>query len=213
MHYSKTDSLYLQLKHDIVHGKLPQNTALKQTLLAERYGVSRIPIRDTLQRLKNDGWLSNHGKSSVMIRPLNSSDAEDLYLMRLHLEPMLLGHAIPNINFETLGKAQDILLKLKSSEPRDILQQGELNWQFHRCLYLPADRPALFDTVTQLHQLCARYIGFQEMELDYLSHSQNEHEALLTALREDERQKANKVLTEHIRIAGEQLVRYLKQSL
>ena len=193
MHYSKTDSLYLQLKHDIVHGKLPQNTALKQTLLAERYGVSRIPIRDTLQRLKNDGWLSNHGKSSVMIRPLNSSDAEDLYLMRLHLEPMLLGHAIPNINFETLGKAQDILLKLKSSEPRD--------------------RPALFDTVTQLHQLCARYIGFQEMELDYLSHSQNEHEALLTALREDDRQKANKVLTEHIRIAGEQLVRYLKQSL
>ena len=51
------------------------------------------------------------------------------------------------------------------------------------------------------------------MELDYLSHSQNEHEALLTALREDDRQKANKVLTEHIRIAGEQLVRYLKQSL
>ncbi|WP_339767147.1 GntR family transcriptional regulator [uncultured Paraglaciecola sp.] len=213
MQQNKIDSLYIQLKRDIVQGELPQGQALKQTQLAMRYGVSRIPIRDTLQRLKNEGWLSSHGKSSVMISPLNTNDAEDLYLMRLHIEPMLLAHAIPNTNFETLGKAKDILLQLQTSEQRDIFQQGELNWQFHRCLYLPAQRLALFETVAQLHRLCGRYIGFQEMELDYLSHSQDEHKALLTAISAQDIQEASRVLSEHIRTAGEQLVNYLRLSV
>ncbi|WP_166422324.1 GntR family transcriptional regulator [Paraglaciecola sp. 20A4] len=213
MQLKKIDNLYIQLKRDIVHGALPQGQALKQTQLAMRYGVSRIPIRDTLQRLKNEGWLVNHGKSGVMIRPLNANDAEDLYLMRLHIEPMLLAHAIPNINFETLGKAKDILQQLQTNEQRDILQQGELNWQFHRCLYLPAQRPALFETVAQLHRLCGRYIGFQEMKLDYLPHSQDEHKALLIAISTQDSQEANRVLNEHIRIAGEQLVNYLRHSV
>ena len=90
MHNRKTHTLYQQLKQDIVQGKLPEKQALKQAQLAERYGVSRIPIRDALQRLKNEGWLVEHGKSSVMLRPLNADDAQDLYLMRMHLEPTLL---------------------------------------------------------------------------------------------------------------------------
>ena len=57
MHNRKTHTLYQQLKQDIVQGKLPEKQALKQAQLAERYGVSRIPIRDALQRLKNKaGW-------------------------------------------------------------------------------------------------------------------------------------------------------------
>ncbi|MEI8649423.1 GntR family transcriptional regulator [Paraglaciecola sp. Hal342] len=211
MHNRKTHTLYQQLKQDIVQGKLPEKQALKQAQLAERYGVSRIPIRDALQRLKNEGWLVEHGKSSVMLRPLNADDAQDLYLMRMHLEPMLLAHAAPNINFETLGKARDILLQLKAISPEDILLNGELNWQFHRCLYVPANRAALFDTVAHLHLLCARYIGFHETELAYFDRSQDEHDALLNALSANQHEKAGAILSQHIQVAGEQLVKYLIQ--
>jgi DNA-binding GntR family transcriptional regulator len=211
MHNRKTHTLYQQLKQDIVQGKLPENQALKQAQLAERYGVSRIPIRDALQRLKNEGWLIEHGKSSVMLRPLNADDAQDLYLMRMHLEPMLLAHAAPHINYEILGKAKDILLQLHTTPPNDILVNGELNWQFHSCLYAPANRAALFDTVTHLHLLCARYIGFHETKLEYFNHSQNEHEALLDALVNKQYKQAGTILTKHIQEAGKQLVNYLIQ--
>ena len=209
MHNVKTQNLYQQLKQDIVCGKLPEKTALKQAELAEQYGVSRIPIRDALQRLKNEGWLVAHGKSSVMLRPLNANDAEDLYLMRLQIEPMLFDHALGNINFQTLGKARDILQQLQVTSPDDMLLNGELNWQFHRCLYLPASRPVLFDTVAQMHLLCARYIGFQETTLDHFSHSQQEHEALLDAINENQYELADTILKQHIRSAGEKLVQYL----
>ena len=46
------EALYQQLKQDIRNNKLAISTPLKQQHLAIKYGDSRIPIRDVLQRLK-----------------------------------------------------------------------------------------------------------------------------------------------------------------
>jgi DNA-binding GntR family transcriptional regulator len=84
------EALYQQLKQDIRDNKLPIARPLKQQQLAADYGVSRIPIRDVLQRLKNEGWLTQSGKRGVMVHPLSATEAEDLYIMRMYLEPLFL---------------------------------------------------------------------------------------------------------------------------
>ena len=101
--------LYAKMKMDIRDNQLPIAQPLKQEALSERYGVSRIPIRDVLQRLKNEGWLITSGKRGVMVPHLNAGEAEDLYLMRMYLEPLILGHAIPKMTHQIIGKAADIL--------------------------------------------------------------------------------------------------------
>ena len=206
------EALYKQLKQDIRDNKLPIASPLKQEQLATEYGVNRIPIRDVLQRLKNEGWLTQSGKRGVMVHPLSATEAEDLYIMRMYLEPLILSHAIPKLNNQTLGQAADLLEKLDQSK-LSIAEHGELNWQFHACLYQAAQRPTLFNTIANLHQLCSRYIGFHSVELDYLKTSQQEHYQLLRAIKAKQLGKAKSILKQHISEAGEMLVAYLHKNM
>ena len=202
------EALYQQLKQDIRDNKLPIASPLKQEQLAAEYGVSRIPIRDVLQRLKNEGWLTQSGKRGVMVHPLSATEAEDLYIMRMYLEPLILSHAMPKLNHQILGQATDILEQL--DQPKlSIAQHGDLNWQFHACLYQAAKRPTLFNNIANLHQLCSRYIGFHSVELGYEKTSQQEHYQLLAAIKTKQTNKATTILQQHIVVAGKVLVKYL----
>lgn len=203
------NTLFLRLKQDIRDNKLPLNVPLKQAELALRYHVSRIPIRDVLQRLKNEGWLVQCGKRGVMVPPLSAIDAQDLYQMRMQLEPMILAYAIPNLSNQNIGQAEDILQQAQNISSLSISEQGELNWRFHACLYQQANHPLLLDTVTRLHQLCARYIGFHSVELEYLETSHEQHAQLLVAIRAKQTILAGQLLGQHIGQAGEILVAYL----
>ncbi|MCC2618139.1 GntR family transcriptional regulator [Aestuariibacter halophilus] len=202
-------SLYKAFKQDIQAGRLPVGTPLKQTELAQRYGVSRIPVRDAIKQLMAEGWLAQHGKRGVMIPPLDPTEAEDLYLMRMYLEPLILTHAIPHLSHQTLGQAQDLLQQLDDTT-LDPHQHGALNWSFHALLYQAAQRPVLYQTIADLHRQCARYIGYQSLTLDYLHTSQAEHHDLLDAIRDKNTRLAKSILKQHISEAGEQLVAYLR---
>lgn len=205
--------LYQQIKDDIRKNQLPIGSPLKQVALSERYDVSRIPIRDVLARLRSEGWLTECGKRGVMIPPLSATQAEDLYLMRMYLEPLILNHAVPKISNQVLGKAEDLLEQMALETSNDIMLQGELNWQFHACLYHAAERPTLFNTIASLHQQCARYIGYHSLELAYLETSQGEHYQLLDAVKNKHTSKAKNILKAHISEAGEILVTHLLRSL
>jgi DNA-binding GntR family transcriptional regulator len=202
-------SLYEQLKQDIREHKLPVGMALKQEELAAQYGVSRIPIRDVLQKLKNEGWLVQSGKCGVMIASLSAQEAEDLSLMRQYLEPLLLAYALPNLTNNMLGQAEDLLVALDNKQ-LSVTECGELNWQFHACLYQAANRPTLFNTIVNLHQQCSRYIGFHNTQLNYNSTSQDEHYQLLDALKNKQLELAQSILKQHIAQASCQLVAYLQ---
>ncbi|HEY8568892.1 GntR family transcriptional regulator [Microbulbifer sp.] len=203
--------LYLQLKADLQHGLFAPGTPLKQSEIAEHYGVSRIPVRDALARLKSEGWLTGHGKRGVAVPLLDPQEAEDLYLMRMHLEPLLLERAAPNLNGELLGRARDILDAMETNPPLDAAALGQLNWQFHTGLYRAAARPTLFNTVEQLQRQCERYIGYQNRSLDYQDTSQREHYQLLELLQRGKTDKACTLLEQHIAAAGRVLVAHLSK--
>lgn len=201
-------TLYEQMKQDIRAHKLPVGVALKQEELARQYGVSRIPVRDVLQKLKNEGWLMPCGKRGMKVPELSVREVEDLSLMRQYLEPLILGYAIPVLNNQTLGQAADLLAELDKNN-LSVAQYGELNWQFHACLYRPAQRPTLFNTIINLHQLCSRYIGFHAVELKYDSTSQAEHYQLLAAIKHGDIEQAQTILRQHIAHASTTLIDYL----
>lgn len=200
--------LYQQIKEDIQHNLLPIGTTLKQTELSQRYEVSRIPIRDVLSRLRSEGWLTECGKRGVMIPPLSATEAEDLYLMRMYLEPLILTHALPKLTHQVLGEAEDLLVQLDQHTCND----SDLNWRFHACLYAAAERPTLFNTIAGLHQQCSRYSRFHRTQTQTSDVSQKEHYLLLNALKAKQLSKAKNVLKAHISDAGEILVdRLLRQ--
>jgi len=202
--------LWKQIKDDIRQDKLPIDQLLTQQWLSDHYKVSRIPVRDAIQRLSLAGWFIAHGKKGVQIPPLNAAQAQELYLMRMPLEALALELSFDKINFAVLGRAEDILTQLTDTTSLSPLEQGVLNLQFHYCLYQACERPTLLRTLTQLHEQCERYLGFQAHTLDYHSRSEAEHYQLLKALRDKELGLAQQILKRHIEQAGEILVAHLE---
>ena len=192
-----------QLKADILNGALPRGCPLRQQELSARYNVSRIPVRDAIAQLKNQGWLVTHGKAGVMVPELNWREAEDL------CQVQLLEHALPNLTHEVLGRAKDINLQL-NNPCLTLLERGQLNWDLHATLYEVANRPTLFNVVAILNEQVRRYMGFQYGPLNYRDTSQNEHEKLISLIESDQKDQALRYLKGHIEVAGRMLVDYLK---
>jgi len=197
---------------DLQRGRFSPGQVLTQVELAELYEVSRIPVRDALSKLKNEGWLTPYGKRGVAVPQFDPVEVEDLYLMRMRLEPLLQTLALNKLNAEILGRAKDILASMEANTQLSAEQIGNLNWQFHACIYDAAERPTLFSTVEQLHRQCERYIGYQSRNLRYQSTSQEEHFAILCALQQGNGDLAATLLAQHIEAAGKLLVGYLRQT-
>ncbi|TYL47926.1 GntR family transcriptional regulator [Marinomonas sp. IMCC 4694] len=200
-----------KIKEDILNNLLPRGRPLRQVVLSNRYGVSRIPIRDAILSLKAEGWLVDHGKAGVMAPNLNWKEAEDLFLMRAKLECLLFDMAFEKIQSTDLLEAKRILPELDGS-PLSLVVRGELNWRFHQVLYFPANRPALHRVVEGLNKQAVRYLGFQYGPLGYFQKSQAEHEAMLLLIESKLKKEATDYLREHIVNAGTLLVSYLKRT-
>lgn len=204
---AKTE-LYQLLLADIRHGIWRPGQVLTQQELAEYYQISRIPVRDALARLQAEGWLVTQGKAGVKVPSLSATEAQELALIRLQLEPLLLKLAMPQLNFQRLGAARDCLLKAEATD-LTALVRGDLNWQFHQLLYQAANKPLMLNLLNQLHQRVAMYLGFQALTLNYQQQSQTEHWQLLALLEQGDVAAAEALLKNHISSASDLLVEYL----
>lgn len=200
----------LRIKEDILNNQLQRGVPIRQAALSDRYGVSRIPIRDALQSLKSDGWLVMHGKAGVMIPDLNWQEAEDLYLMRAELECLLFDMAFDHIGNSEINEARKALEEL-DKENLTLVHKGELNWLFHDALYKAANRPTLHRVVESLNKQAVRYLGFQYGPLAYRDTSQLQHEQLLSLIETRDKKAALIYLRQHIVTAGKLLTKYLKK--
>lgn len=74
------------VRHDIITGALPAGTRITEAFLGERYGVSRVPVREALRGLEAEGFVSSrpHAGSSVARIPFD--EADDLFAVRESLE-------------------------------------------------------------------------------------------------------------------------------
>jgi len=80
------EQVYGDIKAEIFDFRLLPGDRFTETELAERYGVSRTPIRDALYRLKRDGYLDVAFRSGWSVRPFDFSRFDELYDLRTVLE-------------------------------------------------------------------------------------------------------------------------------
>jgi DNA-binding GntR family transcriptional regulator len=80
------EQLYGKIKEEIFNFQLLPGERFTETEMAERYGVSRTPIRDALYRLEREGYLQVSFRSGWSVRPFDFERFEQLYDLRVILE-------------------------------------------------------------------------------------------------------------------------------
>ena len=198
------------LRAEILQGLLQSNLPLRQDELAERFGVSKIPVREALYQLKAEGLVTFFPNRGAVVAELSSAEVDEIYAMRIALETLALRRAIPHLTIANLIQAETLLDAIE--QEKSIAQWGELNWEFHALLYQPANLPRLMEWVRLLHINVARYLVIFLVGLEYQATSQREHRAILEACRQGQIETAVTLLEQHLQAAANKLVAFLQRA-
>lgn len=198
------------LRDRILSGAIPPGSPLRQELLAEELGVSRIPVREAIRQLSAEGLVDAIPHRGAFVSMLSRAEVEELFDIRLRLEPWLIHEAATQISEEELALAEQCVARMDTAGPE---QWGQLNWQLHEGLYRAAQRPAALAIVRGLHEKSERYFRFQVVNAPIRQQAHQEHMALISLCRGRQADQAQAVLERHIGDAAEQILAIVERLL
>ncbi|MEV0284902.1 MULTISPECIES: GntR family transcriptional regulator [unclassified Kribbella] len=148
-----------RIRASIIEGELAPGTQLSEVELAARYGVSRGPVREALQRLIQEGLLLSEPHHGVSVPVMSTADFEDIYLVRLALETAALRKVMSGPEaVQTLRSLERVVRQMRNAEESGDWQTvAELDMEFHTVIVSAAHSPRLdrvFHTVISETRLC-----------------------------------------------------------
>lgn len=206
-----TTELVLDAMRDrILSGEFPPGSPLRQELLAEALGVSRIPVREALRLLSAEGLVDTVAHKGAFVSMLSKAEVREFFDIRKRLEPWIFREAIPHISDEDLERAKQLVMEMDSTDPG---HWGALNWELHETLYRAAERPAALSVVRALHEKSERYFRFQVVNAPIKEQAHREHMALIDLCRARQVEAAATMLEQHIDDAAQQILGIVEKLL
>lgn len=184
------------LRVSISSGELAPGSQLRQDELAERFGTSRIPVREALRQLEAEGFVTILPNRGAVVSDLSIDEVIELLEIRIALECHALRLAIPAMGEIDLDEAK-VILQSYDAEP-DPAKWGAFNWKFHETLYAPCNRPRLLSMIEANYGHVSRFTRALVSRATGKERPQQEHYQLLEFCRAGEIEKAVRLLREHI---------------
>ncbi len=200
---SAVEAVHDHLLTAMLRGELAPGSWVRQDDLAADLGVSKIPVREALQRLAAEGLVMFEANRGSVVPTLTADGAEEIYALRSALEPLLLRRSVKQLTIVHLATAEMAL-----ADPDAPI--GEANWQFHQALYSGAGWDRGLTMVRHLHAAVAPYVVLYEAGLSGDSASDAEHRELLQCCRNRDVRGAVRVLSAHLDHAAGALVAFLR---
>src|SRR5690606_28456552 len=136
------------LRAAIMDGSLPGGTRLLQSEIATQLGVSTTPVREALRDLTSERPGVMHPHHGAIVRALDLAEVQEIYELRLALEPILSRRLVHRLDDATLDRALEIQQQMLPI--RDVAAWAQLNRDFHNTLAAPEDHSRLGIILTGL---------------------------------------------------------------
>jgi DNA-binding GntR family transcriptional regulator len=136
------------LRQRILSGEITPGTRIRQEEVAERFGVSRLPVREALRMLAAEGLTELESNKSARVPVLDMEQIVLLYKMRERLEPLALTTSIPSLDDAQLERLMEIQSLIEKDD--DLQNFLELDREFHLLTYAGCSSEELIGTVTRL---------------------------------------------------------------
>ncbi|CAD7035601.1 GntR family transcriptional regulator [Pseudorhizobium endolithicum] len=206
-HRTLSAALLEEIRQDILSGRYKAGTQLRQDALAEAYGVSRIPIREALFQLEAAGLVKIMPQKGAVVSHLSREEIEDVFQLRILLEPRLLLASAPQLTDEDYERLQVKHLNyVEAISANAVNEYGRLNADLHLALYHRANLPRTAQIVTSLLETSDRYTRIQLSNPAAMQRAMTEHADLIQLCRSGRFQDAARFLAEHVAAVQDDLV-------
>lgn len=196
------------LRDAIIGGEYQPGERIRQEELADRHGVSRVPVREALRMLEAEGLVTLVANTGAWVSQLSLAECEEMYQIRERIEPLLLRLNLPLLTESEIDGLE--LLADAMEHSGDVEHFLRLDREFHLSSYRAAPTAMLGDTVEQLWNRTQHYRrAFTRVfrsEGDRSVH--HDHHLLVHAMRRRDLDEAERVLAGHIRRTRLELARH-----
>lgn len=182
-----------QLQQWIIDGTLQPEEKLNDIELAQALGVSRTPIRESLQLLESQGFVSMQPGRATQVTAVETEDINNLLPPLAALQALAAELAIPNIDEATLQ-----LLEEKNKQFADALHANEfttalkVDEEFHQLIVDSANNPYILSMVEMLQAHVRRLFYYEKIILR--EYSIEQHAEIIRLLREKDTNKVTEIM-------------------
>lgn len=192
------------LAEQIISGQLEPGARLRQDHVAIEFGASHVPVREAFRLLEAQGLAVSEPRRGFRVAAFGLSEVKEVAEMRAALEVLALRHAVPNLTPAILNKAEEAIKAGDNS--RDVRSWEDANRTFHRLILEPCGMPRLLGTIDDLHAASAQFL-FATWRSDWETRTDQDHRAILAALRKGDGEIAAGILARHVQWIGKRPVK------
>jgi DNA-binding GntR family transcriptional regulator len=193
----RSDEVYWKLRQEITDGVLRPNSALVEDEIAVRLGVSRTPVRESMQRLVADGLINSQRRRWV-VHEHTRQEIVQLYELRAALEGHAARLAALRATDEQRAGIEGWRARMTARDLTALGDRAATNDSFHDTVTAAAGNPRLLTEIraNRLFHFNLRIAALYSAE--DLAMSSRQHDALITAVRTADADTAGQVAREHV---------------
>lgn len=194
-----SETVYHTLREAILRNLLTPGSVMNERVLAHALGVSRTPVREALQQLTMEGFLTGIPRQGLIVTDLSLKDIEEIYMMRAALEGAAARMSAQTISPSELIILEDICAQMSVAVEQDDVERFlALNARFHEFLCSTARNRRLTEQVLRLYDAVRPICRTSLADPARARKSLQEHEALVAAIRRRDADEAERLAREHM---------------
>ncbi|MEM6415642.1 MAG: GntR family transcriptional regulator [Pseudomonadota bacterium] len=204
------DRLADVVREQIILGEIAPGIAIKQDVLAAKLNVSKIPIREALSRLEQDGIVHSIPNRGFVATSMTTAEAEEVFALRLQIEPDAAARGAKGATQSDRKDVKMILSNLARASQRGESTVGLLHRNFHLALVKPAGRDLTLNLTARLHVIAERYVRKHLEPPGRPGRAQDEHYEMLDAWCAGDGSTVRRLMRLHIKQTAQELRQELK---
>jgi len=203
-----------ELRRGIVFGSLMPNEHLKEARLTERFGCTRGPVREALNQLEHQGFVTLVPNQGATVKEPSAQEVEDFYNLLAILEGKAVQWATPLLTDTDIQRLKNINNELKA-----VIKDSEfaaedwipLNIEFHRLFREKCGNAKMQWIAEEIRTRITRYRYISLMVTAFGEYA-GDHDEIIRQVSQKNAQQAGKAMEEHIQRAKQTLVQYLSRT-
>ena len=212
-HQTLREKILETIREAILKGNLKPGEKVAEPELAERFGISRTPIREAFRQLESEGYLTVIPRKGAVVAALSERDVQEFYAIKSILEGYAAELAAKNLSDKDLARLEAINAKLKKlADDGDVKSFYRVHNEFHDTFLKAADNSKLYELIQQLGMKFSRLRMASLSVNGRMAISVAEHDKLLDAFRRHDGKSAEDLVKKTAAIGGKVLLESLAHS-
>jgi DNA-binding GntR family transcriptional regulator len=206
-HQTLREKILENIRDAIISGTLKAGSRVSEPDLAERYGISRTPIREAFRQLESEGYLTVIPRRGAVVSEFSQKDVEEFYAIKSILEGYAARRACTKLTPKELERLQAINERLSElAEQNDIKSFFKIHGDFHDLFIRAADNEKLRELLTSLVTRFQR-LRFMSLSLPgRMRISVQEHEKIIDAFNRKDAEAAETLVRKNAEYGGRVLM-------